>query len=125
MTRSGRRSWNSSASGSPSCNRFIARRGGRTRSSSAKRFNGSRFPDNLKAAEEPNSARVRKVFMCRGEAEPAFGGAVALLGPIFVREGLTLPRRTGHYVARTVFLGFLWVLGLTLWQVTVGWDKPA
>jgi ABC-type transport system involved in multi-copper enzyme maturation permease subunit len=48
-----------------------------------------------------------------------------LLGPIFVREWLTLPRRNSHYVARSVFLGFLWVLGLTAWQTTVGWSQPA
>jgi ABC-type transport system involved in multi-copper enzyme maturation permease subunit len=47
------------------------------------------------------------------------------LGPIFVREWLTLPRRTSHYVARSLFLGFLWVLGLTAWQATVGWSQPA
>jgi ABC-type transport system involved in multi-copper enzyme maturation permease subunit len=48
-----------------------------------------------------------------------------LLGPIFAREWLTLPRRPGHYVARSVFLGFLWVLALTAWQMTVGWSQPA
>jgi ABC-type transport system involved in multi-copper enzyme maturation permease subunit len=48
-----------------------------------------------------------------------------LLGPIFAREWLTVPRRAGHYVARTVFLGFLWVLTLTAWQMTVGWSQPA
>jgi ABC-type transport system involved in multi-copper enzyme maturation permease subunit len=48
-----------------------------------------------------------------------------LLGPIFAREWLTLPRRTSHYVARSVYLGLLWVLGLTAWQVTVGWSQPA
>jgi ABC-type transport system involved in multi-copper enzyme maturation permease subunit len=48
-----------------------------------------------------------------------------LLGPIFAREWLTLPRRTSHYVARTVYLGLLWVLGLTAWQTTVGWGQTA
>jgi ABC-type transport system involved in multi-copper enzyme maturation permease subunit len=48
-----------------------------------------------------------------------------LLGPIFGREWLTLPRRTSHYVARSVYLGLLWVLALTAWQVTVGWSQPA
>jgi ABC-type transport system involved in multi-copper enzyme maturation permease subunit len=48
-----------------------------------------------------------------------------LLGPIFAREWLTLPRRAGHYVARSVYLGLLWILGLTAWQVTVGWSQPA
>jgi len=46
-----------------------------------------------------------------------------LLGPIFVREWLTIPRRTGHYVVRTAYLGFLWVLGLTAWQAIVGWSQ--
>ena len=47
-----------------------------------------------------------------------------MLGPIFVREWLTIPRRTGHYVVRTAYLGFLWVLGLTAWQAIVGWSQP-
>ena len=46
-----------------------------------------------------------------------------MLGPIFVREWLTIPRRTGHYVVRTAYLGFLWVLGLTAWQAIVGWSQ--
>jgi ABC-type Na+ efflux pump permease subunit len=48
-----------------------------------------------------------------------------MLGPIFAREALTLPRRVRHYVMRTVYLGLLWILGLTAWQVVVGWDRPA
>jgi len=47
------------------------------------------------------------------------GGLSSLLGPIFVREWLTIPRRTGHYVVRTAYLGFLWVLGLTAWQALI------
>jgi ABC-type Na+ efflux pump permease subunit len=47
-----------------------------------------------------------------------------MLGPIFIREGLTAPRRGRHYLARTLFLGTLWVLLLTIWQTTVGWDRP-
>lgn len=46
-----------------------------------------------------------------------------MLGPIFVREWLTIPRRTGHYVVRTAYIGFLWVLGLTAWQAVVGWSQ--
>lgn len=46
-----------------------------------------------------------------------------MLGPIFVREWLTVPRRTRHYAVRTAYLGFLWVLGLTVWQVFVGWSQ--
>jgi ABC-type Na+ efflux pump permease subunit len=48
-----------------------------------------------------------------------------LLGPIFAREWLTVPRRSRHYVVRTAYLGLLWVLGLTTWQVTVGWSQSA
>jgi ABC-type Na+ efflux pump permease subunit len=48
-----------------------------------------------------------------------------LLGAIFDREWLTVPRRPRHYVVRSVYLGLLWVLGLTAWQVFVGWDRSA
>jgi ABC-type transport system involved in multi-copper enzyme maturation permease subunit len=48
-----------------------------------------------------------------------------LLGPIFNREWLTVPRRPRHYVNRAVYLGLLWVLGLTAWQMTVGWTNTA
>src|SRR5438105_4435315 len=48
-----------------------------------------------------------------------------MLGPIFVREWLTLPRRARHYVSRTLYLGLLWVLALTAWQATVGWEQAA
>jgi ABC-type transport system involved in multi-copper enzyme maturation permease subunit len=48
-----------------------------------------------------------------------------MLGPIFVREWLTLPRRAWHYLLRAVYLGLLWVLALTAWQVTVGWEQAA
>ena len=48
-----------------------------------------------------------------------------MLGPIFGREWLTLPRRSRHYVQRSVYLGALWVLALTVWQTLVGWDIPA
>jgi ABC-type transport system involved in multi-copper enzyme maturation permease subunit len=48
-----------------------------------------------------------------------------LLGAIFVREWLTVPRRPRHYVVRAAYLGLLWVLGLTAWQVFVGWDRSA
>jgi ABC-type transport system involved in multi-copper enzyme maturation permease subunit len=50
---------------------------------------------------------------------------VSLLGPIFVREWLTVPRRSGNHVRRSAYLALLWVLGLTAWQATVGWDRPA
>lgn len=48
-----------------------------------------------------------------------------MLGPIFAREWLTLPRRPRHYLARSFYLGLLWILGLTTWQATVGWEQPA
>ena len=48
-----------------------------------------------------------------------------MLGAIFVREWLTVPRRPRHYVVRTAYFGLLWVLGLTAWQVFVGWDRTA
>jgi ABC-type transport system involved in multi-copper enzyme maturation permease subunit len=48
-----------------------------------------------------------------------------LLGPIFVREWLTVPRRSRHYVVRAAYLGLLWVLGVTAWQATVGWSQTA
>jgi ABC-type transport system involved in multi-copper enzyme maturation permease subunit len=48
-----------------------------------------------------------------------------LLGPIFNREWLTLPRQGRHYVSRVAYVGLLWVLGVTTWQTLVGWDKTA
>lgn len=48
-----------------------------------------------------------------------------MLGPIFAREFQTVPRRSGHYVARFASLGLLWVLGLTAWQAAIGWQRDA
>jgi ABC-type transport system involved in multi-copper enzyme maturation permease subunit len=48
-----------------------------------------------------------------------------LLGPIFAREWLTVPRKSRHYVMRAVYLGGLWILGLTAWQATIGWNRTA
>jgi ABC-type Na+ efflux pump permease subunit len=48
-----------------------------------------------------------------------------LLGPIFNREWLTLPRRSRHYVNRTAYFGLLWIVGLTAWQALVGWNHTA
>ena len=45
----------------------------------------------------------------------------AVLGPIFQREWLTLPRRPRHYALRAAYLGALWVLGVTAWQALYGW----
>jgi ABC-type transport system involved in multi-copper enzyme maturation permease subunit len=48
-----------------------------------------------------------------------------LLGPIFNREFLTVPRRARHYVQRTAYLGTLWIVGLTAYQTMVGWTHSA
>jgi ABC-type Na+ efflux pump permease subunit len=48
-----------------------------------------------------------------------------LLGPIFNREFITVPRRSSHYVTRAAYLGGLWVLGITAWLATVGWTRSA
>jgi ABC-type Na+ efflux pump permease subunit len=48
-----------------------------------------------------------------------------MLGPIFIREWLTVPRRSGHYFARSLYLGAMWILLLTIWQITVGWEYTA
>ncbi|MBI1917771.1 MAG: ABC transporter permease subunit [Planctomycetes bacterium] len=45
-----------------------------------------------------------------------------MLGPIFNREVLTVPRRPQHYLNRAAYLGVLWVLAVTAWQATVGWS---
>jgi len=47
------------------------------------------------------------------------------LGPIFVREWLTIPRQPRHYLVRSAYLGLVWVLGVTAWQATVGWSHTA
>src|SRR5260370_1712623 len=48
-----------------------------------------------------------------------------MLGPIFMREFQTVPRRGAHYLARTASLGLLWVIGVTAWQAAVGWHRSA
>ena len=48
-----------------------------------------------------------------------------MLGPIFVRELLTIPRRSRHYLLRSAYLGILWILGVTVWQTTVGFNRTA
>lgn len=42
------------------------------------------------------------------------------VGPVFSREALTAPRRTGFYTARVVFVAALLGLTLTAWQILVG-----
>jgi ABC-type transport system involved in multi-copper enzyme maturation permease subunit len=48
-----------------------------------------------------------------------------MLGPIFNREFLTVPRRGRHYATRTAYLGTLWIIGLTAYQTVVGWTHSA
>jgi ABC-type transport system involved in multi-copper enzyme maturation permease subunit len=48
-----------------------------------------------------------------------------VLGPIFNREFLTVPRREKHHVGRLAALILLWVIGLTAWQATVGFNRAA
>src|SRR6202011_4853069 len=52
-------------------------------------------------------------------------GGRPLLGPIFQRELLTVPRRPSHYVARAAYLGALWVIAVTAWLATLGWSRSA
>jgi ABC-type Na+ efflux pump permease subunit len=48
-----------------------------------------------------------------------------VLGPIFVRELTTVPRAKSHYASRAALVGLLVVLGVTIWQATVGFDRDA
>jgi ABC-type transport system involved in multi-copper enzyme maturation permease subunit len=48
-----------------------------------------------------------------------------LLGPIFNREFLTVPRRSRHYALRVAYLGTLWIIAVTAWLATVGWQRSA
>lgn len=48
-----------------------------------------------------------------------------MLGPIFNREFVTVPRRDRHFMTRVAALGLLWVIGITAWQATVGFTKDA
>src|SRR5262245_7318473 len=59
---------------------------------------------------------------CRGRHGSLGRGSVSLLGPIFNREVLTVPRRPQHYLNRAAYLGILWILAVTAWQATVGWS---
>jgi ABC-type Na+ efflux pump permease subunit len=43
-----------------------------------------------------------------------------LIGPIFTREAAIAPRRASFFVARTLFVGTLFGLTLTAWQLLVG-----
>ena len=48
-----------------------------------------------------------------------------MLGPIFMRELVTVPRRASHYGARAALVGLQAVLGITAWQATVGFARDA
>jgi hypothetical protein len=50
---------------------------------------------------------------------------LSVLGPIFNREFLTVPRRTRHYFTRVAYLGTLWIISVTAWLATVGWTRTA
>src|SRR5262245_46649772 len=52
-------------------------------------------------------------------------GGVLVLGPIFSRELLTVPRSPGHYVTRTAYLGALWVIAVTAWLAILGFTGRA
>ena len=48
-----------------------------------------------------------------------------MLGPIFMRELVTVPRRSGHYGSRAAVVGLLAILGITTWQATIGFSRDA
>jgi ABC-type Na+ efflux pump permease subunit len=48
-----------------------------------------------------------------------------VLGPIFSRELVTVPRRGGHFPARAALVGLIAILGITTWQATVGFARDA
>lgn len=48
-----------------------------------------------------------------------------MLGPIFMRELVTVPRRAGHYASRAALVGLLGILGVTAWQATIGFTRDA
>ena len=43
-----------------------------------------------------------------------------LVGPIFTREAIVAPRRTRHYILRTVYAGLLLLLICTAWMILAG-----
>ena len=50
-------------------------------------------------------------------------GNSLIVGPIFVREAMTAPRRLRHFVARSAYGAVLLVLMWTAWQVLVGFQR--
>ena len=50
---------------------------------------------------------------------------VRVLGPIFMRELVTVPRRPGTTPPARPLVGLLGILGITTWQATVGFARDA
>ncbi|MSR32296.1 MAG: ABC transporter permease [Gemmataceae bacterium] len=48
-----------------------------------------------------------------------------MLGPIFNREWMILPRRPRHFPTRAAYLGVLWVIAVTTWLSTGMWQRQA
>ena len=48
-----------------------------------------------------------------------------MLGPIFNREWVILPRRPRHYPMRVAYLGGLWIVAFTAWLSTGQWQRVA
>ncbi len=48
-----------------------------------------------------------------------------MLGPIFMRELVTVPRQRGHFPTRVALVGLIAILGITLWQATIGFSRTA
>lgn len=48
-----------------------------------------------------------------------------MLGPIFMRELVTVPRRGSHFAGRAALLAMLGVLGATTWQAAIGFTREA
>ena len=48
-----------------------------------------------------------------------------MLGPIFMRELVTVPRQRGHFPTRVALVGLIAILGITLWQATIGFTRTA
>ena len=46
-----------------------------------------------------------------------------VLGPIFAREFLTVPRSPRHYLSRCIYTGILFILLWTAWQTIVGFQQ--
>ncbi|HMP16325.1 MAG TPA: ABC transporter permease, partial [Gemmatales bacterium] len=46
-----------------------------------------------------------------------------MLGPIFNREALTVPRHSRHYLLRSLYLALLLITGVTFWQTLYGWGR--